>query len=88
MVALTTVKIPGLSILRCSGRLTEIKGRSGINQIPRIALASPAFISIRSPDRGRKAILTVHRGIGASRGIRAGDTRALGGFFRARDGCA
>ena len=32
----------------------------GINQISDgIGLASPAFISIRSPDRGRKAILTV-----------------------------
>ena len=52
-----------------------------------IGLASPAFISIRSPDRGRKAILRVTATTGALGGIRAGDTRVRGGSSCKRRAC-
>jgi hypothetical protein len=52
-------------------------------------LASPAFISIRSPDRGRKAILTVTATEARQGGIRAIEICGFEEeFFRARDGRA
>ena len=48
-------------------------------------MASPAFISIRSPDRGRKAIFHGHRDIGAFSGIRAIEIRGFEEVLRARD---
>ena len=46
---------------RRSIRLMQINRFVPINQIAGIGLASPAFISIRSPDQGRKAIFRGHR---------------------------
>src|SRR5438132_3264714 len=53
-----------------------------INQIAWIGLASTAFISIRSPDRGRKAIFRGHRDRARqATGARIRVTRVRGGVF-------
>jgi hypothetical protein len=58
----------------------------GINQNARTSLAIPAFLTIRSPDRGRKAILWFkHRDRSAFFGIRAIEIRGFEEVLRARD---
>src|SRR5207244_12946871 len=71
---------PAKSAAACDGCRSTALAR--INQIAWIGLASTAFISIRSPDRGRKAIFRGHRDRARqATGARIRVTRVRGGVF-------